>query len=69
MPPELLFQRRAPGHELKAEAVVDHREAPGGESDALAIDAGDVLAVGGGVMRKAGFAGELGARGVDLSPP
>ena len=38
------FQRRRPGHELEAEPVVDHGEAAGGERQALAIGAGDMLA-------------------------
>src|SRR3546814_6179964 len=34
MAAELLFEGRRPGHELETEAVIDHREAAGGENDA-----------------------------------
>src|SRR3546814_1482152 len=43
---ELLLERRRPGHELEAEAVVDHREATGREGETLAIHACDMLACG-----------------------
>ena len=41
---ELLFEGGRPGHELEAEAVVDHGEAAGGEREALPIGPGDILA-------------------------
>ena len=42
---EVLLQRRPPGDELEAEPVIDHCEAARGERDALALDAGDMLAL------------------------
>src|SRR5690606_4980601 len=36
---ELFFKRRRPGHELEAQAFIDHGEAAGGEREALAIGA------------------------------
>ncbi len=42
--PKLLLQRRPPGHELESHPIIDHGEAARGQGDALAIDAGDVLA-------------------------
>ena len=54
---ESLFERRAPRDKVKAEAVVDHREPPGGEGDALSIEARDVIAVAGRAVGKAGLLG------------
>jgi hypothetical protein len=62
----VLIQLRPPRHELEAEPVVDHREAPGREGDALAADAGDVPALGRGPMRQPGLGRELGCRLVKL---
>ena len=56
---ELLLQRRSPRHELEAETVIDHGEPARRERDALAIDAGDVLAFGGRAMREARLSGEF----------
>ena len=53
--PELLLQSGSPGHQLEAEAIVDHGESPRREGDALAIDAGDVLALGRRAVREARF--------------
>jgi hypothetical protein len=47
---ELLFQSRPPGHELEPHPVVNHGEAAGRECDPLAVDARDMLALGGRVM-------------------
>ena len=55
MAPELLLQRRPPGHELKPHPIVDHGEPAGGERNALAIDARDMLAFGGWAMGKPGL--------------
>ena len=44
VPAELLFEAWRPGHELEAEAVIDHGEPAGGEREALAIGASDILA-------------------------
>src|SRR3546814_19750115 len=43
MAAELLFEGRRPGHELETEAVIDHREAAGGERDAPLVGASDVF--------------------------
>ena len=40
---ELLLQGRTPGHELEAEAIIDHREPARTQGDPLAVDARDVL--------------------------
>ena len=68
LPAELLLQRRPPGHELKAEPVVDHGEPAGSERDALAIDAGDVFAFGRRAMGEAGFGARLAAASSKLPP-
>ena len=44
MAPKLLLQRQRPGDELKSQAVIDHGEPAGRESEALTVDAGDSLA-------------------------
>ncbi|CDX39672.1 conserved hypothetical protein [Mesorhizobium plurifarium] len=46
---EMAFERWRPGNELEAEAVVDHGETTGGERQALAIRAGNMVAAGGTV--------------------
>jgi hypothetical protein len=56
---ELLLQRRPPRHKLEAKTIIDHGEPPRRERDALAIDAGDVLAFGGRAMREASLSGEF----------
>ena len=61
------FRARAPGHELEAEPVIDHGEAAGGERQALAIGAGDILAVG-GRLRAAGLGRELVAKRPQFAP-
>ena len=53
--PELLLQSGSPGHQLEAEAIVNHSESPRREGDALTIDAGDVLAVGRWAVHEARF--------------
>lgn len=45
---EMPLQRRCPWDEAEPKAVVDHRETPGGERNALPVNAGDVLALLGG---------------------
>src|SRR5450755_954577 len=44
LPTELLFQSRTPGHELKAEAIIDHRKSARTQDDPLAVDARNVFA-------------------------
>ena len=65
---ELLLQRRPPGHELEAQPIVDHGEAAGGQRHALAIDAGDMLALGGRAMSEPGLGRELGGGLVEFAP-
>jgi len=55
---ELLFEGGRPGHELEAEAVVDHGEAAGGERETLPVGPGDILARRSAVERLAGLGGE-----------
>src|SRR3546814_10015803 len=43
MAAELLFEGRRPGHALETEAVIDHREAAGGERDAPLVGASAVF--------------------------
>src|SRR4051812_1394864 len=38
------LERRAPWDQAETEAIIDHREAPGGKIQALAVDARDRLA-------------------------
>ena len=66
---ELLFERGRPGHELEAEAVVDHGEAAGGEREALAVSPGDVLAGGSLVEGLAALGSQLFAQGFNLTAP
>lgn len=54
---KLLLQGRPPGHKLETETIIDHGEPTRRECDALAIDAGDVLAFGGRTMREASLSG------------
>src|SRR5580692_561724 len=56
---KLLFECRPPRHQLEAESVVDHGEAARRKRHALAIDAGDMLTVGGGAMREPGVGRKL----------
>ena len=63
----MLFERRPPGHELETQAIVDHREAPRCERDALAVDTDDVLTFGGRVVRKPSLRGELDGGGVQFA--
>ncbi len=44
MAAEVLLKRRCPRDEREPEAIVDHGEATGGQREALAIGAGDMIA-------------------------
>src|SRR3546814_7575377 len=66
---EVAIERRAPGNELEAKPVVDHREAPRSERHALAIDAADMFAIRRGLMREAGSRGDGGMRRVEVALP
>lgn len=66
MAAELLLEGRRLRHELEAETVVDHGKATGGEREALAVCAGDILTRRGRVERLAGLGGELFAESFDL---
>jgi hypothetical protein len=59
LPTELLFQRRAPGHELEAEAIVDHREAPRAQDHPLPVDPSHVLTFRGWPIDEPGWRGDL----------
>src|SRR6516165_9046036 len=69
MAPELLFEGGRPGHELEAQAVVDHGEAAGGEREALAVGASDIFARCGLIERLPGLSRKALAQGFDLSAP
>jgi len=56
---ESLLKRWPPGHELKPHPIIDHGEPARSERDALAIDAGNVLALGGRAMGKSGVGSHL----------
>jgi hypothetical protein len=45
LPTELLFQRGAPGHQLEAEAIIDHREPARAQDYPLPVDPSHVLAL------------------------
>jgi hypothetical protein len=64
---ELVFEGRRPGHELEAEAVIDHREAAGGERHALAIGAGDIFAIACRFERLAGLLRQPVGNSIDLA--
>ena len=68
MVPELLLQRRPPGHELKPHPIIDHGEPARRERDALAIDARDVLAFGGWAMGEPGLGRQSGGGLIELAP-
>jgi hypothetical protein len=55
----VLLQRRPPRNKLEAETIIDHGEPPRRERDAVAIDAGDVLAFGGRAMREASLSDQF----------
>jgi hypothetical protein len=66
---EMPFKRGRPGHELEAEAVVEHREASRGEIEAAAIGAPDVFV---GVAldgRPSGLGGQALVQCVELAAP
>src|SRR3546814_6844862 len=67
MAAELLFEGRRPGHELETEAVIDHREAAGGERDAPLVGASDVFPRRGLIEWEAALCRESGAEGVQLA--
>src|SRR5581483_9526617 len=69
MAAEMLFERGRPGHELEAEAVVEHREASRGEIEAAAVGARDVRAGGGFNGGLARLGGEALAQRVELATP
>jgi hypothetical protein len=52
---ELLLERRTPRHELEPDRVIDHGEAAGRERDPLAVDARDMLALGGRAISEPGL--------------
>ena len=60
---------RGPGHELEAEAVIDHGEAAGGEREALPVGSGDILPGRGGIERLTRLRSESLAQGFDLAAP
>jgi hypothetical protein len=64
---EFLFQRWPPGHELETKPIIDHRKPARGQRNALAVNAGDVIALAGWRMRKAGFGSEPIGDSVKLS--
>jgi hypothetical protein len=56
---KLLLQRRAPRYKLESHPVIDHGEPAGRQGDALAVDAGDVLPLGGRTMGEPSVGCEL----------
>src|SRR5690606_33773549 len=66
---DMLLDGWRPGHELEAQPVFDHGVAAGGQREALAIGAGDILAGGGLLERHVHFSGELLAECVQLALP
>lgn len=56
-------------NELKAEAVIDHREAAGGEREAALVVAGDIFTAGRFVERPPALRRQLLAKGVQLALP
>src|SRR5690606_34980988 len=64
---DLLFKGGRPGHELEAEAVVDHGEAARGEREPLAIGAGDIFSAAGRVEAAPSLCGKLLAYGTQLA--
>ena len=64
---KMFFQGWRPGHQLEAEAVIDHGEAAGGEQETLPVGTGDELAAAGTVEGLAGFGRELFAERLQLA--
>src|SRR5690606_34287163 len=69
MAAEMLFERGRPGHELEAEAIIEHREASRGEIEAAAVGARDVLAGGGFDGGLARLGGEALPQRIELATP
>lgn len=63
---ETLFQDRLPGHELEAQSVLDHGEAPAGEIGDARQPARDILAGLGRAVGQATLGGHLFADSIDL---
>src|SRR6266567_740834 len=63
---EPFFERRRPGHEPKAEPVIDHCETAGSERETPPVDAGHMIAICGLREGQTGFGGELSAERIDL---
>jgi hypothetical protein len=59
---KLLLQGRTPGHELKAETIIDHREPARTQDGPLPVDTGDVLTFHRRPIDKPGFGGDLSRR-------
>jgi hypothetical protein len=66
---EFLLQGRSPGYQLESETIIDHRKSSGREGDALAIAAGYMLALSGGMMGEPGLRRESGNSIVQFAPP
>src|SRR5579885_1842333 len=66
--PEVLFERGSPWHELEAQPIVDHGEAPGGERHPLAVYAGDPLPLRSRLIGETRICGEPGGGSFELPP-
>ena len=65
---EMFLHRRCPRYELETETVVDHREAAGGERQALTISARDMFAAGRALERLPGLGRQLLANFLEFAP-
>jgi hypothetical protein len=64
---ELLFKGWTPGHELKAQTIIDHSEPAGTQADPLAVYTLDVLTFRRWAVGEPGFRGNLSCRTVEFS--
>src|SRR6266436_8998161 len=67
MAAEMLLKRRRPGDERKPEAVVDHGEATGGQCEALAVGAGDMIAAGSRFVGPPRLARQFGSGSIEFT--
>jgi len=63
-----LFQSWTPGHKLKSEAIVDHREPAGTRGDPLSVDSRDMFAFRRRSINEPGCSGNLHCHIAQFSP-
>ena len=64
---QAVLERGSPWHQLEAQTIVNNREPARCQRNPLSVGAGEVFAVGGGMVREAGSV-ESGDRVVEMAP-